>query len=1055
MKMASGNRKSGIHTAKVIDVVNNHRFAPTQRSDKWQLRMEEAFKKSEEKYRNLLNNIKLGILRSTPAGRILEVNPAMEEITGYSRQELLKMDISKIYVHPEEREAIIKELVSTRGKVVRELRWWKKDGTEMVVLAIVVAVRDDTGKILHFDAIIEDVTERKRAEEELGKAYDELEMRVEKRTTELIKANKKLRNEITERERAEEQLIRLSNAVKMSTDSIVISDLEAKIIDVNEASLKMYGADDKRELIGKNSLELIAPEEREKAFESMREVPKKGYAKEQEHHAITKDGSKILVETSTAILKDADGKPIGFVAISRDITERKRVEEALKESEEQSRSIVENSHDGIMILDDAYRFTYVNDEVCRISGYSREEIIGQDFRKFLDKESKQLVANRYIRRQRGEEVPHRYEFNFVHKDGQKRRVEISSSVIKDSAGKVKTVAQILDITERKLMEEALRESGRKYSTLVEQSNDGIAIIQDGLIRFVNPKMLKIYGLTAGETLDKPFLDFVSPEYRDLVVDRYKRRMSGEEVPNIYELEILAKDGSKIPLEINASRIEYQGSPANMVIVRDITERKRMEEALKESEGKYRSLVNDISLGIFRSTPGPRGRFLEVNLAMERITGYSREELLQIDVCDLYQHPEERQQCLEEIASAAGMTTRETRFRKKDGTEIVVSDTKVAIRDDAGQIIYFDGILEDITERKKSEEQIKRAAEEWRTTFDSITDWVSIVDKDFKLVRVNKAFADAFGKKPGELIGKTCYQVVHKTNEPVRDCPRRKTLRTKRPAAVEFFEPSLEMYLEARTSPIFNEKDEVVACIEVTTDVTERKRMQEQLMLTHRLASLGELVSGVAHELNNPLTSVIGFSQLLMEGEIADDIREDLSLVYSEAQRAAGIVENLLTFARKHAPAKQLTRINNVIEDVLKLRAYWQRVNNIEVRRQFASDLPEIMVDFVQMQQVFLNIIINAEYFMIQAHNRGTLTTTTKKVGDVVRISFADDGPGIAKENLTRIFDPFFTTKEVGVGTGLGLSICHGIVTAHGGRIYARSQVGEGATFVVELPINSP
>jgi len=488
---------------------------------------------------------------------------------------------------------------------------------------------------------------------------------------------------------------------------------------------------------------------------------------------------------------------------------------------------------------------------------------------------------------------------------------------------------------------------------------------------------------------------------------------------------------------------------------EFTERKLMEEALKEREGKYRSLVNDISLGIFRSTPGPRGRFLEVNPAMERITGYSREELLQMDVCDLYQHPEERQRVLEEVASATGTTTIETCFRKKDGTEITVSDTKVAVKGDGDKIIYFDGILEDITKRKKTEEQIKRAAEEWRTTFDSITDWVSIVDKDFKLVRVNKAFADAFGKRPRELIGKTCYQVVHKTNEPVRDCPRRKTLQTRSPAAAEFFEPSLEMYLEARTSPIFDEKGQVVACVEVTRDATERKRMQEQLMLTHRLASLGELVSGVAHELNNPLTSVIGFSQLLMEREIADDIREDLSLVCSEAQRAAGIVKNLLTFARKHAPTKQLTRINNVVEDVLNLRAYWQRVNNIEVRRQFASDLPEIMADFAQMQQVFLNIIINAEYFMIQAHNRGTLTITTERLGDVIRISFADDGPGIVKENLTRIFDPFFTTKEVGMGTGLGLSICHGIVTGHGGRIYARSQLGEGATFVVELPISSP
>jgi PAS domain S-box-containing protein len=861
---------------------------------------------------------------------------------------------------------------------------------------------------------------------------------------ELVKTTEVLQAEVTEGEQAEEQLLRLSNAVKMSTDSIIISDLEAKIIDVNEATLKMYGTYDKRDLIGKDSLELIAPEEREKALEAMKEVPEKGYVKEQEYHAITKDGSKILVETSTAIMKDADGKPVGLVTINRDITERKRVELEYK-------TILQTTVDGFWLTDTRGRFLDVNDAYCRLVGYSRDELLKMSIPDVEAIEKPEEIAARIakIRKVGGD----RFETRHRRKDGTIVDVEVSVNYIELAGGRM--CVFVRDITDRKLMEEALQESEKKHSTLVEQSNDGIAIIQDGLIRFANPKILKIYSLTAGETLGKPFLDFVSPEYRDLVVDRYKKRMSGEEVPNIYELEILAKDSSKIPLEINASRIEYQGSPADMVIVRDITERKRMEEALKESEEKYRSLVNDISLGIFRSTPGLRGRFLEVNPAMERISGYSREELLQMDVCDLYQHREERQRVLEEIASATGVTTRETRFRKKDGTEIVVSDTKVAVRDDTGQIIYFDGILEDITERKKSEEQIKRAAEEWRTTFDSITDWVSIVDKDFKLVRVNKAFAGAFGKRPEELIGKTCYQVVHKANEPVRDCPRRKSLQTKRPAAVEFFEPSLGMYLEAHTSPIFDDKSEVVACVEVTRDVTERKQMQEQLILTDRLVSIGELASGIAHELNNPLTSVIGFSQLLMEGEIADDIREDLSLVYSEAQRAAGIVENLLTFARKHTPAKQLTRINNVIEDVLKLRAYWQRVNNIEVCRQFASDLPEIMVDFVQMQQVFLNIIINAEYFMIQAHNRGTLTITTERINDIIRISFADDGPGIAKENLTRIFDPFFTTKEVGRGTGLGLSICHGIVTGHGGRIYARSRLGEGATFIVELPISSP
>jgi signal transduction histidine kinase len=240
---------------------------------------------------------------------------------------------------------------------------------------------------------------------------------------------------------------------------------------------------------------------------------------------------------------------------------------------------------------------------------------------------------------------------------------------------------------------------------------------------------------------------------------------------------------------------------------------------------------------------------------------------------------------------------------------------------------------------------------------------------------------------------------------------------------------------------------------VARDVTKQKRMEEQLIVTDRLASIGELSSGVAHELNNPLTSVIGFSQLLMEGEVPDNMKENLATIYSEAQRAAIIVKNLLTFARKHAPVKQLTQVNTAIEGVLRLRAYEQKVNNIEVEKHFATDLPEMMMDSFQMQQVFLNIIVNAEFAMLETHNRGKLVISTEKSEDVVKISFTDDGPGISKENLKRIFDPFFTTKEVGKGTGLGLSICHGIVTEHGGQIYAQSEDGHGATFIVELPLN--
>ncbi len=239
---------------------------------------------------------------------------------------------------------------------------------------------------------------------------------------------------------------------------------------------------------------------------------------------------------------------------------------------------------------------------------------------------------------------------------------------------------------------------------------------------------------------------------------------------------------------------------------------------------------------------------------------------------------------------------------------------------------------------------------------------------------------------------------------------------------------------------------------VMREVTEERLLQERLMQSEKMASVGQLVSGVAHELNNPLTGIMGFAQLLLTREMDERSRHELETIQGEAERAAKIVQNLLSFARRHKAEKELVNLNTLLERVLELRNYDLRLKNITLELELDPQLPRTMADPDQIQQVFFNIITNAEHAMLEANGQGRLIVHSGAAGGYIRLSFADDGPGLPPENLRRVFDPFFTTKRVGEGTGLGLTIAYGIIEDHGGRIRAESRAGKGATFIVDLPI---
>jgi PAS domain S-box-containing protein len=822
---------------------------------------------------------------------------------------------------------------------------------------------------------------------------------------------------------------------------IIHADLKGKITYVNKRFESESGYS-RKEITGKSAFQLNwLPAGTIKYLTKRITARLRGSpAKHWETQFKRKDGRWIWAEVEGKVLTRS-GVPIGFQIIAINITERKQAEEALQAERNKLQSLVDAMEDGLSIRDRDYNIIY--------QGRLQRSIVGDH----LGEKCYRVYEGR-------EKVCEGCPAEKAFKDGkshtaERRMVEPSGKIsfwenianpIRDASGEIVSCLEInRNITERKKQEQALADELTRRRLLIDQSLDGIVVLDvDANVVEANQRFAEMLGYTLEEVYKLHTWDWDKNFLPEQILEMGR---NVDEKGLHLETEHTRKDGSIIDVDISISAAMFGGQKLIFCACRDVTERKRAEKALRDSEESYRELANSITAVFFAMDT--HLRYTYWNKASEILTGIREEDAIGKSLSEVFPDSPGLRRA-EKVYRAVLKTKKSRTFVNDfdiDGSHYVF---EIGAYPSRGGISVF---VRDITERKRAEEAIKHSAEEWMNTFDSISDAISIHDRDFRIQRANKAFADIFNIKPNQIIGVHCYE-LHKGEKPISGCPHQQTLATGKPAAAEFYESNLGKYLYESTSPIFDEQGEVVGTVHITRDITEQKQQNERLMMADRLASIGELASGAAHELNNPLTSIIGFSQLLMEKDMSDDIREDVKLIYNEAQRAVNVTKNFLTFARKHTPVREPNQINNIIEDVLELHAHEQQVNHIHVEKHLAPNLPEIMVDYFQLQQVFMNIIINAEYFMIEAHNAGTLTITTKKQNSNVRISIADDGPGIPPENLERLFNPFFTTKEAGRGTGLGLSICHGIVTEHGGQIYVSSQLGKGATIFIDLPIKS-
>jgi two-component system NtrC family sensor kinase len=409
-----------------------------------------------------------------------------------------------------------------------------------------------------------------------------------------------------------------------------------------------------------------------------------------------------------------------------------------------------------------------------------------------------------------------------------------------------------------------------------------------------------------------------------------------------------------------------------------------------------------------------------------------------------------------VDDRGGLRTREIRLRRKDGKAAVFLDSSRAVWDTSGNIIRYQGTLVDITDKRSMERQLEQQEEFRRRLLESFPDLILVVDLEERYTFVSSRAHDLLGYEPKDMLGKKITDLEDHSPE-LASLYHGVVSGQEALASAEFGARHRDgnwRTMRASGSQLVDAEGKITGVIISVRDITIERKLEQQVVQSERLAAMGAMIGGVAHELNNPLTSILGVSELLQDTETNETSRKQLAMLQQQARRAAEIVQNLTYFARPPAPGKSRINLVEVVERTLNLHAYSLRKNNITVDFLKEPGVPYALGDPHQLMQVFLNLIVNAEQAIREARDKGTLRIRLGKGDNSVWVSFHDDGPGIAKENLSSIFDPFYTTKRPGRGTGLGLSICKSVMKEHRGSVEAANSTEGGAVFTVTLPVSA-
>jgi two-component system, cell cycle sensor histidine kinase and response regulator CckA len=973
-----------------------------------------------------------GIFITDPQSRFVAVNRRGTELTGYAIEELLGMTITDL-IPPEDlaRDPIPMDDLRQGKVVLKERRFLRKDGS---LLAVETSARMlPAGNLL---GIVRDITGRKHGEIQLRES--------------------------------EEKFRRL---IETTGTGYVIIDDSGRVTDANQEYVHLSGRQELEEVIGHSVLEWTAPHDLERNALEVRKCIEQGPVRHLEIDYVTPSGQLVPVEISATVLSDPG--TLRILGLCRDISKRKKAGEELRARENLLSSIFRAVPIGIGVVSNRHLLA-VNDRICEMIGCTSEDLVGKSARVLYpsDADFEYVGTEKY--RQIAEHGTGTVETRWQCKDGRLIDVLLSSTPINplDMAGEVTFTA--LDITERKRAEEELRATNEQLQALVQSSPVAIIVLDpEGHVKLWSPASERVFGWTETEVLDR-FLPYVPADKIEEHGVSRARVLGGESFTGI-EVRRRRKDGMPVDLSVSTVPLrDAQGRITGIMSMNvDITDRRRAEEALRESKDRFTVFMENLPAGAFmKDVPGQvvyANRYLCDLFGWGNIIGRSTSELLPSEVA-------EKMAADDRAALAQGPITVTEQVRDVANRERIFQTSKFPIARQ-GRMPLLGGISVDITELKLAEALLLQSKERLRLALKAANQGLYDLNMKTGEAEVSPEYATMIGYDPAEFheTHAAWLERLHpEDREPVAAIYRDYIAGKITEYQVEFRQRTRsgdwKWILSLGKIVERDDRGEPSRMLGTHTDITERKRaeaekdaLQAQLQQAQKMESVGRLAGGVAHDFNNMLSAILGHAELaMMQCPPSEPLQDDLKAIQRAAQRSADLVRQLLAFARRQTVAPKILDLNDIVSGMLKmlLRLIGEDIDLVWMP---GAGLWSIKIDPSQIDQLLANLCVNARDAIAGV---GKVTIETENIafdeaycavhpgfacGEYAMLAVSDDGCGMSREVLDHLFEPFFTTKEVGKGTGLGLATVYGIVKQNEGFINVYSEPDKGTTFRIYLP----